>query len=218
MAKSRTFLLAVAAAAVGAISGGVAWASIPGGDGVIQGCYQKVAGNLRVVDNANGCNPSELPIYWKQKGDRGPTGSAGPSGPQGQQGKQGDAGSRGPTGEGGPTGSRGPTGSGGTPGAAGARGPTGPPGSAGAPGLAGLELVSGGYVTMSPYSVHQQSIDCPAGKRAIGFSLDEISAVKLWSVYVDTDPTGSGVHVTVENQDLLSSHVYKISAVCAIAS
>ena len=94
-------------------------------------------------------------------------------------------------------------------------GPTGPPGPAG---LTGLELVNDGYVTVPPYSVHDQFIECPAGKAAISFSLDEVSQVQLWSVYVNTSIPHTYVHVTVQNPDLVSSHIYKISAVCATAA
>jgi hypothetical protein len=162
-----------------------------------------------VVENTSSCLPSELPISWNHKGPTGPAGSTGP------QGKPGEAGPAGLTGSAGPTGLRGPSGIDGRPGADGARGPTGPPGPAG---LTGLELVNDGYVTVPPYSVHDQFIECPAGKAAIRFPLDEVSQVQLWSVYVHTSIPDSYVHVTVQNPDPVSAHIYKISAVCATAA
>ena len=81
------------AVAVTAIAGGVAWAAIPGRGGVIEGCYQKNVGNLRVIDgSADACRNSEVAIAWNQ------------TGPQGQQGPKGDKGDKGDPGEAGPPG------------------------------------------------------------------------------------------------------------------
>jgi hypothetical protein len=216
MIKSRVFFLAAAAVAVAAVAGGVAWASIPDAAGVIHGCYQKNVGNLRVVDNPADCRASELSISWKQKGDRGPTGSAGPSGPQGQQGKPGDTGPRGPTGKTGPTGARGPTGGGGPPGADGDRGPTGPPGAEGS--LTGIEVVDDGNVTVPAASIHTQFIACPAGKKPIGFSLRDVFTIEVLKASVEPDLSPPGLLVIVRNNNLVAANSYRIAAVCAIAS
>src|SRR5258707_779033 len=81
---SRRVLIAAAAGALAAtvLAGGVAWASIPDSGGVIQGCYTKGAGVLRVIDTAKGqkCPDAESPISWNQKGDPGPAGSPWPKG------------------------------------------------------------------------------------------------------------------------------------------
>jgi hypothetical protein len=84
--KTRNLALAlVAAVAAGAVAGGVAWATIPGDGGVIQGCYTKVGGILRVIDTAKGerCFGIELPITWNQKGPKGDPGATGASGAPG---------------------------------------------------------------------------------------------------------------------------------------
>lgn len=85
-----SLLLAVAAA-------GGAYATIPSG-GVINGCYQKNVGMLRVIDAAtDSCRPSEEPLTWNvqgpkgNKGDKGDTGEQGPAGPQGPQGPAGES-------------------------------------------------------------------------------------------------------------------------------
>jgi hypothetical protein len=96
----KTLLGAAAGAlAATAIAGGVAWATIPGADGVIHGCYQKEEGILRVVDDADPtCRPSEVAISWSQTGPQGvpgPQGPAGPTGPQGPQGEKGEKGEKG---------------------------------------------------------------------------------------------------------------------------
>jgi hypothetical protein len=60
--------------------GAFAYASIPGGDGVIHGCYKKNGGTLRVIDAATeSCDArNEMPLSWNQTGPQGPPGP-GPS-------------------------------------------------------------------------------------------------------------------------------------------
>jgi hypothetical protein len=66
-----------------AVSGGIAYATIPGSGGVVSACYSK-AGDLRVIDAEGGapCKSGETPLSWNQqgpKGDPGPQGEPGPS-------------------------------------------------------------------------------------------------------------------------------------------
>jgi len=92
---------------VGVAVAGIAYASIPDSGGLIQGCYQKNNGNLRVIDSTGkGCTASEKPLSWNQTGPSGLTGSTGLTG------------ATGPTGSTGATGGTGPTGARGLPGAA----------------------------------------------------------------------------------------------------
>jgi hypothetical protein len=59
---------------------------------VINGCYLKVGGVLRVIDTARGqkCLTSlEVPISWSQQGPRGDPGPAGPPGANGSNGADG---------------------------------------------------------------------------------------------------------------------------------
>jgi len=93
--------------------GGIAYAAIPGSDGVIRGCYQKNSGSLRIVDSASECKKNERAISWNQKGQPGPPGPAGLRGPSGPKGDQGPPGPQGPKGDIGP---RGPQGAKGDPG------------------------------------------------------------------------------------------------------
>ena len=70
---------------------GVAWATIPGADNTIHGCYRTAGGDnqgqLRVVDTSADCRSNETAIEWNQKGPTGATGATGatgsPIGPQG---------------------------------------------------------------------------------------------------------------------------------------
>ena len=74
---SRLLLVLVLGAAVfGVVSG--AQAAIPDSSGVINGCYQKNVGNLRVIDPSAGdsCRPSEIAISWSQTGPQGTQGRA----------------------------------------------------------------------------------------------------------------------------------------------
>lgn len=89
--RKRTLVFAAAGALLAtAIVGGLALAAIPGAGGVINGCYQKNEGQLRVIDAAtDSCRPSEVPLSWNQ------TGAAGLQGEQGEQGVPGAAGRNG---------------------------------------------------------------------------------------------------------------------------
>jgi hypothetical protein len=63
------------------LAAGAAIASIPDSTGVINGCYNKVNGNLRVIDAASQtCRPDETAIFWSQTGPAGPQGPPGPMG------------------------------------------------------------------------------------------------------------------------------------------
>jgi hypothetical protein len=59
---------------------------------VINGCYQKNNGQLRIVNNTNECRPPEIPISWNAMGppgSPGPQGIPGPTGPPGPPGAPG---------------------------------------------------------------------------------------------------------------------------------
>jgi len=78
------FLGAVVATNAGAAAGDV-----------INACYHRQNGQLRLIRPGQACNPSEAATSWNIQGPTGPTGptgSTGPSGPQGERGIQGLAG------------------------------------------------------------------------------------------------------------------------------
>lgn len=98
---------AIAGASVIAVLvvGGAAVASIPGGDGVIHGCYDAKDGQLRIIDaSKDTCSKGELAISWNQTGPVGPSGPTGPTGPTGPIGPAGPTGATGPQGPAGPAG------------------------------------------------------------------------------------------------------------------
>lgn len=95
---------------------------------VLQGCYNKTNGSLRVAADGSGCATNEVAISWNVEGPAGATGPQGPAGP---------AGPSGPAGPIGPAGATGPAGPAGAMGAVGPMGPAGPAGPAGATGIAG---------------------------------------------------------------------------------
>ena len=65
-----------------------------------------------------------------------------------------------------------------------------------------------------------QFVACPAGKKALGFSLDDASVrnVRVLRAQVSYFANGSGVDFLVDNGDVVTSHTYVVSAVCATAS
>src|ERR1700730_2265578 len=82
------------------LAAGVAYASIPGPNGVITGCFATKSGDLRVIDAQAGaqCTKKEQQLTWNQTGPPGPAGATGPQGAQGPQGPQGATGPAGPQG------------------------------------------------------------------------------------------------------------------------
>ncbi|HEY1360539.1 MAG TPA: hypothetical protein VGF21_19720, partial [Thermoleophilaceae bacterium] len=80
MSKSHLLAATAGAVAASAIAGGVAWATIPGTDGVISGCYTKIGGVVRVIDTAKGekcVNAFEVPFSWNKQGSPGEQGPPG---------------------------------------------------------------------------------------------------------------------------------------------
>ena len=123
-------ITAVAGAVLVLAIGGMAWASVPGADGVIRGCYDARSGAVRIIDVAasHSCRSNETSMDWNQKGPAGPVGPAGPAGAIGPMGPMGPAGAAGATGATGPAGPPGATGPAGPVGPAGPMGPAGPAG------------------------------------------------------------------------------------------
>jgi hypothetical protein len=72
--------MAVALVALVVAIGGVAYASIPGPDGAIHGCYDNSTGALRVIDPDAGrtCSGVETALSWNQQGPQGPKGDPAP--------------------------------------------------------------------------------------------------------------------------------------------
>jgi hypothetical protein len=73
--------LAIIAALVlaGLIGGGIAYASIPGPDGVIHGCYKTSDGRALIIDSADTCPNGYTALNWNQTGVQGPQGVPGPA-------------------------------------------------------------------------------------------------------------------------------------------
>ncbi len=96
MGIGRRSVAALGVAAAVAAAGGVAYATVPDGAGVVHGCYATTftagrSGQLRVIDTGKSqvCQSGEQPLDWNQKGPTGPQGPQGPPGPQGPQGPPG---------------------------------------------------------------------------------------------------------------------------------
>jgi hypothetical protein len=108
--------------------------------------------------------------------DQGAKGEPGPQGLQGLPGPRGEPGPRGDTG------------------APGVPGTTGPQGPAGSPGLSGLVRVSA-VRDVTANTLRNQSVECPAGKKALGGGYDLLSTltagqmllIKPYQSYPNTD-------------------------------
>jgi len=80
MQSRRSVLFAAVGASVltALVIGGMAWATIPAGDGTISACYDKQSGQMRIYDPAGGpikpCGKTENPLTWNQAGAQGPPG------------------------------------------------------------------------------------------------------------------------------------------------
>ena len=190
----RAVVLAVVAAL--AATGTIAWATIPDAAGVVHGCYQKVNGQLRVIDLDAGqtCRPSELAISWSETGPQGPQGPQGPAGPQGPQGPQGPA------------------------------GPTGPTGPAGPAGVSGYEVVTicspadcGGNLDDTKAAIAH----CPAGKHALGGGaiVDVLPVVALNTSHPDPQsspsPDGWLARAYETDPDNITSWTLRVNVICA---
>ena len=185
---------------------GVAYATIPGSDNVISGCYSKQSGDLRVIDTQAGktCLSSELPISWNQRGPAGPPGlkgdkgDVGPPGPQGLPGEKGDPGPQGPAGEKGEPGGAGPV------------GPAGPAG------VSGYERV-GNSVNVPQLATRYVTAECPAGKRVLGggFDADNGTGGSL-NPFVNRPSSGiEGWTAAAFNGDLIFELRLSVYAICA---
>ena len=73
----RRALAVAVAAVVFLLLGGIAWASIPGPDGVIHGCRKNSDGSLRAIDHTATCPSGWTALNWNQTGPQGPSGVTG---------------------------------------------------------------------------------------------------------------------------------------------
>jgi hypothetical protein len=75
MLRKRQVRVGIGVAVMVGMAGGLAYATIPGPQGVIQGCYSKANGSLRVIDApASSCTSKETALAWNQQGVAGPPG------------------------------------------------------------------------------------------------------------------------------------------------
>ena len=194
--RARRRIAAVAAVSVAVLAaGGFAYASVPGPDGVIPGCYRTDTGQLRVrVTSSDTCKNGELAVQWNQQGAIGPQGPQGPAGPAGPAGADGLKGVPGPEGPEGPTGPQGPSGP------AGPAGPSTPPQARLADNPVGVVIPDdGGFHTVL-------TIDLPAGSwslvaKGISLGLGGGNSVECdlrqGSAVLDTTEVGTGADTEI---------------------
>jgi hypothetical protein len=202
--RGRWFLVGGVAGAF--LAGGAAgFAAIPDSSGVINGCYQKNVGNLRVIDSSAGgdCRPSEIAISWSDTGPQGPVGPQGPKGDTGATGPQGPVGPAGPAGPKGDTGAQGPAGPPGPKGDTGEQGPkgdTGATGPQGPPGMsvAGQSCANGQSVTGFDASGNIIcSSGCPSGRLTFHITSFVVDTLHRWPGGTLTQNSGPNCSVTV---------------------
>jgi hypothetical protein len=90
MSKRHLIGVAVGVLVAGVLAGGIAAHVFPGSGGVINGCYKKNEGQLRVIDpRTDTCRPSEVAIAWNKEGVKGDKGDPGAPGRDGLDGSDG---------------------------------------------------------------------------------------------------------------------------------
>jgi hypothetical protein len=98
MGSVRLPMIPIALTAV-ALLGGVAVGQVPSSGELIEGCFEKRTGALRVVADASACRRNEQPLTWSRQGRDGLLGATGPRGPAGPMGPAGPAGDAGGAGK-----------------------------------------------------------------------------------------------------------------------
>lgn len=187
----------VAGVATLALAGGVTYAAVPDGSGVIHACYSRSGGALRVSDTGQ-CKSTEVAMSWNQVGPAGltwrgewapgsayqvrdavlyqgssyialfaSTGSQPPSSNWMLLASKGETGSAGATGAQGATGPQGPTGPTGATGPQGPQGPAGATGPAGAAGSAVRITFRPSYTFEGPFMEEILSTNLPQGTYAL---------------------------------------------------
>jgi hypothetical protein len=84
----KTLVVLIGALVALMVGVGFAVASIPDTSGVFHACYKKHQGQLRLVQSASDCRPSENATSWSQTGPPGPPGTPGSSFLAGSSGGQ----------------------------------------------------------------------------------------------------------------------------------
>lgn len=182
---SRSAVIATVIGATGVVAR-IAIATVPT-SATIQGCYNTINGQLRVVHDDTECRNAEQGIAWNQVGPQGIQGI------QGLEGEKGDRGDQGIQGE---------------PGAQGYVGPQGAPGAQGVPGPASVSNYS---VVQGP-GARSNAITvafayCPTGTKVLGggfaeFGDDEVTQSgplndgRGWYVSLTTKQGGSWAYAT----------------------
>jgi hypothetical protein len=215
--KTRSLLVASGAAAVAAaLSGGIAFATIPDDGKVFTACMLKNVGTVRLIDHSlpstslmNHCSSLETEVSWAQKGQPGPVGAVGAAGPVGPAGP---VGAPGPVGAAGPVGPPGPKGDDGATGAAGG-------------GVTGHEVVHafGAHACIPPglgfpgcraYAAGAATPTCPPGKIATGGGSDGVVSRPDG----DTAWYGEGAPDGYDYSGLMTGASVNVWVVCADAA
>ena len=92
-ARRRALVILAGAACLVGVVAGLAYATIPN-SGVINGCYTKSGGTLRVIDaSVTNCTKTETALAWNVQGAQGIQGTQGIQGSRASKGRRGPPGS-----------------------------------------------------------------------------------------------------------------------------
>jgi hypothetical protein len=205
-----------------ALIGGVAYATIPGGDGVYTACRLNGVGTIRLIDpslpkaNLLGhCSNLETEIVWNKSGTPGPKGDPGAPGTKGDKGDPGVPGADGAPGA---KGDKGDPGLPGADGAPGAKGDKGEKGDTGAPGsISELQIYTRFFpgISVNPNASEEMELPCRTGDLAINgsYHIDPLATKATVRASFPDDTIPERWRMGFANEDSVPAHI-AIAVVC----
>jgi hypothetical protein len=111
-----------------------------------------------------------------------------------------------------------PAGPAGPAGSAGPAGPAGAAGVAGPPGVSGYEIVESSLTVTSQF-ITSHTVNCPAGKRALGGGVRSNTLSFAGPYLVNSNPTAGGAGWTASfAREVQSSWTYVVYAICGVVT
>jgi hypothetical protein len=160
---------------------------------IFYGCYQKVSGQLRVVNKDAPCSANEIRIQWNEVGPKGEKGDKGDPGQTGLQGLQGEKGDKGDKGD---------------PGVNGTQGPAGPSGGIIEGIISYCATTGSGYITVYILGESFMSMTTPAGN----FRLSHVPP-GTYALTVDIPSVSGPVHYTYADVSVTNGVTTSVSTV-----
>lgn len=215
----RRLIVPVVTGLIGVLVGGATMAFAVGTTGVINGCYNRTNGNLRVVEAGEACRTGESAISWSVSGGAGPagaTGATGGAGPAGANGATGATGANGTNGTNGTNGINGidgaigPQGPRGDTGVTGATGPQGPAGTGGGSALTFYNRFGNTSVPNTDTHLGTARAYCDPGDKALGGGYSAGNMTVEYSTLDSSTPGTEGWFVTARNNTALPQLLFMV--------